>query len=40
MVSALCKILRDPADRASLLTATSPEAFIAAVAAVETRLGL
>ena len=40
MVSALCKILRDPADRASLLTATSPEAFLAAVAAVETRLGL
>jgi mannitol/fructose-specific phosphotransferase system IIA component (Ntr-type) len=40
VVSALCKILRTPADRASLLTAASPEAFIAVVASVETRLGL
>jgi PTS system nitrogen regulatory IIA component len=40
VVSALCKLLRDPADRAALLAAPTPEAFIAAVAAVETRLGL
>ncbi|MBI5769120.1 MAG: PTS sugar transporter subunit IIA [Verrucomicrobia bacterium] len=40
VVSALCKLLRDPADRASFLTAPTPEAFIAAIAAVETRLGL
>ena len=40
VVSALCKLLRTPADRATLLTAASPEAFIAAVAAIEERLGL
>jgi mannitol/fructose-specific phosphotransferase system IIA component (Ntr-type) len=40
VVSALCKILRDPNDRAALLTAPTPEAFIAAIAAVEARLGL
>ena len=40
MVSALCKLLRDPADRAAMLAAPTPEAFIAAIAAVETRLGL
>ena len=40
VVSALCKLLRDPADRASLLAAATPEAFIAAVAAVEARLGI
>ncbi|HNC24751.1 MAG TPA: PTS sugar transporter subunit IIA [Opitutaceae bacterium] len=40
VVSALCKLLRDPADRGALLAAATPEAFIAAVAAVESRLGL
>jgi len=40
VVSALCKLLRDPADRAAFLAAPTPAAFIAAVAAVETRLGL
>ncbi len=40
VVSALCKLLRDPADRAALLAAPTPEAFIAALAAVELRLGL
>lgn len=40
VVSALCKLLRDPADRATLLAADTPDAFIAAVSAVETRLGL
>lgn len=40
VVSALCKILKDPADRATFLTAQTPEAFIAAVAAAEAKLGL
>ncbi len=40
VVSALCKILKDPADRATFLTAPTPEAFIAAVAAAEVKLGL
>jgi len=40
VVSALCKLLRDPADRAAFLSAETPEAFIAAIAAAETRLGL
>jgi mannitol/fructose-specific phosphotransferase system IIA component (Ntr-type) len=40
VVSALCKILKDPADRASFLTAATPEAFIAAIAAAETKRGL
>jgi mannitol/fructose-specific phosphotransferase system IIA component (Ntr-type) len=40
VVSALCKLLRDPADRTAMLAAPTPEAFIAAVAAAETRLGL
>ncbi|HVS51862.1 MAG TPA: PTS sugar transporter subunit IIA [Opitutaceae bacterium] len=40
VVSALCKILKDPVDRASFLNAPTPEAFIAAVAAAETKLGL
>jgi mannitol/fructose-specific phosphotransferase system IIA component (Ntr-type) len=40
VVSSLCKILRTPADRATLLAAATPEAFIAAIAAVEARLGL
>ncbi len=40
VVSALCKILKDPADRASFLEAQTPEAFIAAIAAAEAKLGL
>ena len=40
VVSALCKILKDPADRASFLAASTPEAFIAAIAAAEAKLGL
>lgn len=40
VVSALCKMLRDPADRAALLAAQTPEAFIEALAAVEKKLGL
>jgi len=40
VVSALCKLLRDPTDRATLLAAPTPEAFIAAVRAIEARLGL
>ena len=40
IVSALCKLLRDPNDRAAMLAAPTPEAFIAAIAAAETRLGL
>ena len=40
VVSALCKLLRDPADRAAFLAAPTPEAFIVAIAAAETRLGL
>jgi mannitol/fructose-specific phosphotransferase system IIA component (Ntr-type) len=40
IVSALCKILRAAPDREALLTAPTPEAFIAALAAVETRLAL
>lgn len=40
VVSALCKLLRDPQDRATLLAAATPEAFIATLAAVEVKLGL
>lgn len=40
VVSALCKLLRDPADRASFLAADTPESFIAALSAVEKKLGL
>jgi mannitol/fructose-specific phosphotransferase system IIA component (Ntr-type) len=40
VVSALCKILKDPADRASFLNASTPEDFIAAIAAAEAKLGL
>lgn len=40
VVSALCKLLRDPGDRNALLTAASPQAFIAAVMNIEARLGL
>ena len=40
VVSALCKLLRDPSDRAAFLAAPTPEAFVAAIAATEARLGL
>jgi mannitol/fructose-specific phosphotransferase system IIA component (Ntr-type) len=40
VISALCKILKDPDDRAAYLNATTPEAFIAAIAAAESKLGL
>jgi mannitol/fructose-specific phosphotransferase system IIA component (Ntr-type) len=40
VVSTLCKLLRDPADRASFLAAPTPVAFFAGIAAVEARLGL
>ena len=40
VVSTLCKLLRDPADRTAMLAAPTPEAFIAAIAAAEARLGL
>jgi mannitol/fructose-specific phosphotransferase system IIA component (Ntr-type) len=40
VVSALCKILKDPADRASFLEASTPAAFISAIAAAEAKLGL
>lgn len=40
VVSALCKLLRDPADRSTLLAAAGPEAFIAAIRSIEERLGL
>lgn len=40
VVSALCKLLRDPGDRAALLAAPTPDAFMAATAAIENRLGL
>jgi mannitol/fructose-specific phosphotransferase system IIA component (Ntr-type) len=38
VVSALCKILKDAANRKALLDAESPEAFIAAVVAAEEKL--
>jgi mannitol/fructose-specific phosphotransferase system IIA component (Ntr-type) len=38
VVSALCKILKDAANRKALLEAESPEAFIAAVTAAEEKL--
>ena len=40
VVSALCKILKDPADRATFLNASTPEEFIAAISAAEAKLGL
>jgi mannitol/fructose-specific phosphotransferase system IIA component (Ntr-type) len=40
VVSALCKILKDPADRATFLNAATPEDFIVAIAAAEAKLGL
>lgn len=38
VVSALCKIFKDPANRDALLAAPTPEAFIQAVAAAEERI--
>jgi mannitol/fructose-specific phosphotransferase system IIA component (Ntr-type) len=40
VVSALCKILKDSANRDSLLNATTPEAFIQVITEAENRLGL
>ncbi len=40
VLRALCKICKAPADRAALLTAPTPADFLAAVAAIEARLGL
>lgn len=40
VVSALCKLLRDPADRNAFLSATTGEEFIATISAAEKRLGL
>jgi mannitol/fructose-specific phosphotransferase system IIA component (Ntr-type) len=38
VVSALCKILKDPANRAALMSADSPQAFVQVLAAAEDRL--
>lgn len=38
VVSTLCKILKEPANRDALMGATTPEEFIAALAAAEARL--
>lgn len=38
VVSALCKIFKDPANRDALLAAATPEAFIQAVASAEEKL--
>ena len=38
LVSALCRLLKDPTDRALLLAAPTPEAFHATLTTVETRL--
>lgn len=38
VVSALCKVFKDPANREALLNASSPEQFIAAVTLAEERL--
>ena len=40
VVSALCRILKDPAHRATLVAAPTPEAFIAAIEAIEAKLKL
>lgn len=37
-MSALCKVLRDSVDRNALLSANTPEAFIAAVSAAEAKI--
>ena len=38
VVSALCKLLRDPATRAALLAATTPEEFIGVIRTAEEKL--
>lgn len=38
VVSALCKLLKDPATRGALMSASTPEEFIAAVVAAEDRV--
>ena len=38
MVSALCKIFKDPANREALMAATTPEQFIEAVVSAEEKL--
>lgn len=38
VVGALCKILKDPANRTALLTAPTPAEFIAALSAAESKL--
>jgi mannitol/fructose-specific phosphotransferase system IIA component (Ntr-type) len=38
VVSALCRLLRDPANREAMLTAATPEEFIAVVSAAEEKL--
>lgn len=38
VVSALCKLLKDPADRQSFIQATTPEEFIAAVVRAENKI--
>ena len=40
VVSALCKLLKDPADRAAMLAAPTPEAFIATITSIEEKLKL
>ncbi|HVU35975.1 MAG TPA: PTS sugar transporter subunit IIA [Opitutaceae bacterium] len=40
VLSTLCKLLRDPADRGALLAAPTPEEFVQTVAAIENRLKL
>jgi mannitol/fructose-specific phosphotransferase system IIA component (Ntr-type) len=40
VVSALCRILRDPANRAAFLAAATPEEFITAVRAAEEKLAV
>ena len=39
IVSALCKIFKDPANREALMTAATPEAFITAIVTAEEKLG-
>jgi hypothetical protein len=38
VVSILCKIFKDPANREALLTATTPETFAAALLAAEAKI--
>ena len=38
VVSTLCKLLKEPANREAFLTAQTPEAFIAAIVAAEAKL--